>query len=190
MNVSMFPSLVFSSGKAWSELDRAKPSIAKVFVLLVLPLSLLPPIMLYHAGSQHGAAFFPNAPAEPWGLLAITFFLAEMATFGAMGWAIKALSANHDAEINLHDAYLLAAIGPVPMWLSSLSLFVPSVAFCIAASLVALSISAAIIYHGTLALCHMHDEVIAANIAVEVVAAGGLAWLFLILLVVLPIVLP
>jgi len=36
---------------AWMFLDRVHPSLLKTFFLLVLPLSMLPPAMLYYAGT-------------------------------------------------------------------------------------------------------------------------------------------
>lgn len=186
MNIALLPQLVVSSTKGWPELERIHPSVAKVFLFLVVPMSLLPPLMLYHASTSYGAAMFGDLATRQWGLFAVVFFLAEILTFAGMGWLIKEIAGNHGANISPHDAYLLAAISPVPLWLSSLTLFVPSLALCVAVCLVALLVSSAIIYHGVFALCHMQDEIVAASIAYSVIAGGGLAWLLLALLIVLP----
>lgn len=187
MNLALLPQLVISSSKGWPELERAHPSMSRLFFLMVLPLSSLPPLLLHHAGTGYGDSFFERASTLPWDYLALIFFMAEILTFAAMGWWIRESCRNREVEISLHDAYLLAAIAPVPLWLSSLSLLVPSLPFCIGAALVGLCVSAAITYHGAFALAHARDEVVAATIANETMAAGGLAWLTLLLVIALPI---
>lgn len=187
MNIALLPQLVFSSSRGWPELERSHPSMGRLFLLMVLPLSSLPPLLLHYAGINYGGAFFANASALPWDYLSLIFFLAELVTFAAMGWWIRECCRNRRVEISLHDAYMLAAIAPVPLWLSSLALLVPSLAFCVAAALAAMAVSAAIVYHGAYALAHTHDEIVAATIANETMAAGGLAWLLLLLVIALPI---
>lgn len=187
MNIAHLPQLPFSSTKGWQELENAHPSVVKVFILLALPLSLLPPLMLYYAGTYYGDALFPGGSAKSWNLIAVIFFLAEMITFAAMGWLIKEVASTYKLEISLHDAYLLAAICPIPLWLSSLGLLVPSLQFNAALSLLALGLSCAIIYHGIYALCHMQEETLAVGFTYTVMGAGIVAWVFLLLLVILPV---
>jgi hypothetical protein len=187
MNIALLPQLALSSSKGWAELERTHPSVAKLFFLMVIPLSALPPVLLHHAGTGYGDAFFDGASSLNWGDLSLIFFLAEMATFAAMGWWIRESCRNHQVDISLHDSYLLAAIAPVPLWLSALSLLIPSIALCVGVSLVALVISGAIIYHGAYALSHMKEEIVAATIANETMAAGLLAWMALVMIVALPV---
>lgn len=186
MNIALLPQMPFSSTKGWQELEKLHPSVVKVFLMLAVPLSLLPPVMLYYAGTHYGDLLLPGSDAKPWGMIAEIFFLAEMITFGAMGWLIREVASTYKAEISLHDAYLLAAICPIPLWLSALALLVPSLAFIAATSLVALGLSCAIIYHGIYAFCHMHEEMQAAGLTYTVMGAGIVAWVFLMLLVILP----
>jgi hypothetical protein len=187
MNIALIPQLVVSSSRGWPELEKSRPSVGRLFFLMVLPLAALPPLLLHYAGTHYGDAFFDKASSLPWTYLSMIFFLAEIVTFAAMGWWIRECGLSRRVEISLHDAYLLAAIAPVPLWLSSLALLVPSLAFCVAAALLAMAVSAAIVYHGAYALAHMRDEIVAATIANETVAAGGLAWLLLLLVIALPI---
>jgi hypothetical protein len=102
-----------------------------------------------------------------------------------MGWLIKQVSENAGLLIDRHDAYLLAAIAPIPLWLSSLGLLVPSLSFNAGLSIVALGLSCGIIYHGIEGLCHMREEVTAAAIVQTVIGAGLSAWALLLLLVML-----
>lgn len=103
-----------------------------------------------------------------------------------MGWLIKAIAETNSVDIDTHDAYMLAGIAPIPLWLSSLGLLVPSLLFNAFVSLVALGLSCSIIYHGIYALCHMHEEVVAASITQTVIGAGLIAWALL-LIMILPI---
>ncbi len=183
MSIASLPKMVVSSREGWPDLERIHPSVIKVFAFLVLPLSMLPPIMLYYAGSHYGAAFGAGFESKPWGTIAGVFFLAELATFGGMGWFIRQFAQTHQVAVSQHDAYLLAGITPVPLWLSSLGLLFPSLPFNFGLAFVALILSCGLIYHGVSALCHTHEEVAAMAITHGVIGAGLVAWAFLLLLV-------
>jgi len=175
--------MVISSSEGWPELAKTHPAIIKVFFFLVLPFSLLPPVMLYLSGTYYGDAIVAGYGSKPWEEISVLFFLIEMATFAGMGWFIKQIAAEHEVVIDSHDAYVLAAITPVPLWLSSLGLLVPSLAFNIVVSLAALAASCTLIYHGIYALCHMHEEVTAASITQAVIGAGLAAWAVLLMVI-------
>ncbi len=183
MSIASLPKMVISSQEGWPELEKIHPSVIQLFIFLVLPLSILPPAMLYYAGSHYGAAFGAGFDSKPWGTIALMFFLAELATFGGMGWFIQQFADTNQVAISQHDAYLLAGIAPVPLWLSSLGLLVPSLPFSVGLSLVALAASCGLIYHGVCAMCRMHEEVAAMAITHGVIGAGLVAWVFLLLLV-------
>ncbi len=183
MNLISISKLPFSTAQGWPELEQVHPGLLKVFAFVVLPLSLLPPAMLYYAGTHYAEAFFKAATGRPWGEIAVVFFLAEMATFLGMGWLIKQVAESNGLVIDRHDAYLLAAIAPIPLWLSSLGLLVPSLAFNAGLSIVALGLSCGIIYHGIEGLCHMCEDVTAAAIVQTVIGAGLSAWALLLMLV-------
>ena len=186
MNFAHLPQLPFSSTRGWQELEKAHPPVAKVFLLLALPLSLLPPLMLYYTGTHFGESLFPGGAEKAWNLIAIIFFLAEMITFAGMGWLIKEVAGTYKVNISLHDAYLLAAICPIPLWLSSLGLLVPTLAFNAPLSLLALGLSCSIIYHGIYALCHMQEQTQAIGFTYTIMGAGIVAWVMLIVLVIMP----
>jgi len=174
--------LPLSSSEGWPDLIQRRPGMLKVFGLLVLPLSLLPPAMLYFAGTHHPEVF-PGAGVERnWLGVAVVFFLAEMVTLLGMGWLIRQVAATNSFAIDYHDAYLLAGIAPIPMWLSSLGLLVPDLTFNVLFSMFATALSCALIYQGVQALGRRHDEVIAAGIVQTVIGAGLVAWALLLVL--------
>lgn len=183
MNILSLPRMVLSSQAGWPELEETQPSIVKIFAFVLLPLSLIPPAMLYYAGLHYGDAFMAGVGDKQWGLIAVLFFLAEIMTFAAMGWLIQQIAENHKVDLSAHDAYLLAGIAPVPMWLSALGLFVPNLIFSGVVALVGLALSCSLIYRGVFALCHMHEDVVALSITYSVIAAGLTAWAFLLVIV-------
>ena len=185
MKLSTLSHLPFSAEVGWPEIERTHPRLAKLFAFIVLPLSLLPPAMLYYAGTRYPEVFLPQAAGKDWGLIAGVFFLAEMATLLVMGWLIREVSQTDGLHIDSHDAYLLAAIAPIPLWLSSLGLLVPSLAFNAILSLAALVLSCGIIYRGIEGLCHTREDVSAAGIVQIVIGAGLIAWALLLMLTVL-----
>lgn len=54
MNVVQMPKMIWSFSEGWNDLIRIHPSAARLFVMLVFPLSLLPPAMIYYAGGRYG----------------------------------------------------------------------------------------------------------------------------------------
>ena len=176
MNLLSLSRMPVSSEDGWPELVRKHPGVDQVFVFVVLPLSLLPPMMLYFAGSRYGDDFIAGFGAKPWGDIAALFFVAEMLTLLAMGWFIKQVAQTNNLAIDYHDAYLLASLAPVPLWLSSLALFVPSMTFVTTIALLALGLSCGMIYHGVQVLCRAREDVTVAAIVQTVIGAGLAAW--------------
>lgn len=183
MKILSLPKMAFSSSEGWPEIATIHPAIIKVFFYLVLPFSLLPPAMLYLSGTYYGDEIVSGYGSKPWEMISILFFLVEMTTFMTMGWLIKQIAKSHQVDVDYHDAYVLAGITPVPLWLSSLGLLVPSLAFNMVVSVSALGASCALIYHGIYALCHLHEEVTAASITQAVIGAGLAAWAVLLMVI-------
>lgn len=176
MNVHALSRLPVSVADGWPELIRTRPSLLRIFALVVLPLSLLPPLMLYWAGTQHPEVFPPELRAKPWAEVAATFFVAELVTLAAMGWLIRRIALGYGLELDYHDSYLLASITPVPMWLSALGLLVPTLLFAAVVATAGLVLSCAILYHGIQAYCRTRDDVAAAGLVRTVLGLGFAAW--------------
>ena len=170
-----------SAEQGWPELARSRPGLARLFLFLVLPLSLLPPLMLYYAGTQHPEIFPLEIGRKPWGQVAVVFFLAEIGTLLFMGWLVRAVAASHGLTLDYHDAYMVASIAPVPMWLSSLGLLVPDLTAAVVIAIGGLALSCGLVYHGIESLCRTREDVIAANIVQIVIGAGLIAWALLLL---------
>lgn len=171
---------------AWYALARSHPEISRAVLPLVVPLSLIPPVMIYLAGTYYGDAFAPGYGGKDWGSIALIFLAAELASFAGMGWLVHQICRSYSAGASYRDAYLIAAVAPVPLWLSAFGLLVPSLAFNAAVSLAALGASCVLIYQGVRTCCDIREEVQAAGITQMLFGAGLTAWAVLLLLVVLP----
>ncbi|WP_227369740.1 Yip1 family protein [Halomonas sp. M20] len=168
--------LPFSSTQGWKELSRRQPSVQLLVLCIVLPMSLIPPLMLYYAGTHYGDAFMSGFADKQWRFITTIFFLAELLTFAVMGWLIYEIANTSKNALSIHDAYMLAALAPIPMWLSALALWVPSLAFNIIVALIALGVSCSLVYHGLKGLAREQDEMETMSAAYTIMSASVLAW--------------
>ena len=187
MKITALSRMPFSPKAVWPELAKVDSQVARLFLLLVVPLSLLPPVMVYLAGSHYGDAFIQGFGSKPWGQVAVVFFLGEILSVSLMGWLIREVAVNWNGRISYRNSYLLAAIAPIPLWLSSLGLLVASIVLNVALSFVALGLSCALIYQGVHAFCAIEEDVEAGAVTQVVFGAGLIVWGLLLSLVILPI---
>ncbi|MDI1274489.1 Yip1 family protein [Polaromonas sp.] len=179
MNVLQIPRMIFSFSEGWDDLIRFHPSIARLFALVVLPLSLLPPAMIYYAGGSYGEVFVRGVTPEQWHVAAGIFFLAELLTVPIMAWLIHLVARANNMTTDYHACFTLAAIAPVPLWISSLTLFVPSLAVGVVVGALGLLCSVGLIYRGVFALFSMREDVKAFQMATVIAGAGLFMWLIL-----------
>lgn len=167
----------FSGNGVWLELQRQNFSIAFLAWAVVVPLSFLPPVLLYYAGTHYGDAFLAGFADKEWRFITTILFLAELLTFFVMGWFIRAVLEGNKLEISYQDAYLLAAVAPIPLWLSSLALLIPVLAVSVLAVAVGMFLSCALVYQGVRSLCHRSDnDVVTMSATYTIMAASLLAW--------------
>ncbi|KAA8983580.1 MULTISPECIES: Yip1 family protein [Gammaproteobacteria] len=176
MSPLMLFRLILPSSGAWARLRDHPPSVLALILFPVLPLALIPPIMLYQAGTGYPEAFGDAFAGREWGYITIILFLAELLTFAVMGWLIHEVGNTRSAHISAHSAYLVAAVAPVPMWLSAFALFVPSLTVITSIALIGLIWSCAIVFRGISHLCRIGADVEAMSITYTVMAASVLAW--------------
>lgn len=183
MSILSFPKMVFSND-GWPELESLHLSFISFFSLVVLPLALLPPAMLYYAGSNYGDLFVVGFGSKPWSAIATVFYLAEIITVLLMGWLIKEVAKWYGLRPTNAETIMLAGIAPIPMWLSSLSLLIPNLAVDVGIALLALAAGCGLLYNGICAFCRTTDEVAAAGMTQIVMSAGAFFWVLLLVLVV------
>ncbi|MCY1371597.1 hypothetical protein D9M69_587470 [compost metagenome] len=135
--------------------------------------------MTYYAGGSYGDVFVPGITPAQWHATAGIFFLAELLTVPIMAWLIHLVARVNNAATDHHACFTLAAIAPVPMWLSSLTLFVPNLFLGVVVGGVGLLGSVGLIYRGVYALFSMREEIKALQMATVITSAGLFMWLIL-----------
>lgn len=183
MNISAIFCLPFSE-QGWFKLQHKKLSIPQLAWLLVLPLSFVPPVLIYYAGTRYGDSFLTGFGDKDWHFITTILFLAELLTFFVMGWLIHSVLDGKGFEVNYHDTYLLAAIAPLPLWLSSFALLVPELLFNVLVVAAALALSIALVYQGTKALTQgKENDLLSMSVTYTIMAAAFLAWVLLLVIV-------
>ena len=165
MDFYTLAALPLSAERGWPELLRARPGWRRLFFQLVLPVALLPPAVLYLAGTVRPGAF--GAGGHPWSELSMVVLIAEFASVAAAGRLFRQIAGAHGLVIARREARLLSALAPLPIWASA-------VVAPVAVSLAGLALTCGIAYHGLVAICRPREEIVAAAV-VHVVAGVGLA---------------
>ena len=180
MSFAHLPAMLVSETEGWSDIARSHPASRRLLLTLAMPMSLIPPLMYAYAEIVHPGAVFPlSVPALTGSQLAATgivLFAGQLAMVSFMAMLIQRMALARDHDPGHENAYALAAIAPVPLWLSSLALFVPSLGFNIAVVALAWLGSAALIRHGVRPLLRVDDAQKARYIANMVTMAGVAAW--------------
>lgn len=179
MSPSQMSKMMLSFHEGWDELIRLHPSVSRIFATVVLPLSILPAAMIYYAGGNYGDVYAPGVTTAQWHTAAAIFFIAELLTVPAMAWIMHLACRANEVPAGYHECFTLASIAPIPMWISSLVLFVPNLIVCVLVGALGLLASLAITYRGMYALFHMHEDLRAMQMATVVTGAGLFAWLML-----------
>ncbi|QOR37210.1 DUF1282 family protein [Billgrantia diversa] len=184
MNISLILQLPFTREGGWQQLRRERPPLNALILRVVLPLSLLPPVMLHYAIYRHGDALLSGLADRPWAIIAPALFTAELLTFVVMSWLIHGVANAHRLRLSYRDAFFLAAMVPLPLWFSSLTLFVPDMVFIVCGVLLAMMLSCGLVYHGLQALAEREDDdVMVMSATYTVMAFGLMAWGILLALV-------
>lgn len=178
MMMNHIPGMLVSENTGWDEIDKSNYSARWFFRSLVTPLSLLPPAMYAYAELVHPGVIFPlSMPAlsvTQLLVIGIVFYGMQLLMVAYMAMLIERMAQARDHDPGYDGAYALAAIAPVPLWLSSLALLVPSRGFVIAVGIVAWVAALALIRHGVRPLLHVDDGKTAHYIA-NVVSMAGIA---------------
>ena len=187
MVISNYMKMLISSNAGWNEIEKIHPKISSLFIFLILPMSLVPPAMIAYSGFSYGGEYFLHANSGMWVSSSFIFLFAELFTVPLMAWVIHNIAESQGIETEFHKTFAIAAISAVPMWLSSIALFVHNPLFIISMTILGLLASISLMYHGIRGLLHLHEEVEVAAITHTTISMGVLVWTLLIALVFLPL---
>lgn len=187
MNLTRIPSLLFSPRSAWQALMADRPAITRVLANVALPLALLPPAMILLAANGLGATHFPTVEAGMWELVAAVFLVCELLAVFLMAWAVDASVRAKGGRSDMEGAFLVAAIAPLPLWISSLGLLSASPAVAAGIALLGFVASAVMIRHGVRGVLAAQN-VCPREVSMRVLGYGALTWFALAGIVLFPIV--
>ena len=176
MNPMMFPKMLTSHAEGWDWLMRIHPSVARMYLAYVVPMSIIPPAMLFYASRTYTDIPMLQIAPDKALFIAAVFFITELIMVPIMGRVVQSIGNVADAHPPYHDAFALAAVVPTPLWLAPLALFVPNLYFTMVVLLFALGASAALIYQGVDRVFDLTDEGKTLLVAGSVFAAGLVAW--------------
>lgn len=181
MTPANLPGMFVSESEGWNEINRIHPGVTKMLLAVVVPLSLLPPLMYAYANMFHPGQIFPAMEPPLSGgealLVGGGFFIAELVMVFLMADMIRQIAASHRVIAGFENTFALAAVAPAPLWLASLMMFVPSVWLSVIALAVAWVGSVALIRHGVRPLLHVADRDQARDIASGITIAGVVGWI-------------
>lgn len=171
--------LFASPAKGWGQLMHSQPSIHRLYMLHVIPFSLIPPLMVYFAGSKYGGQFLPALSTSKLLLVGVIFFLVELVVVPVMAVVVRQLVEIAEIKPSYHAAFILAAVAPTPLWLAPLFLLVPSVMLNLAIVSLAMMAAAGLIYYGIPAVFDIQEKGHALLVFGALLIAGVVAWGFL-----------
>lgn len=114
----------------------------------------------------------------------MTLFMAQLLTFFLMGWLIQAVSESHKLGFEYAQSYFIAALAPLPLWLSSLVLLIPIIWVNAIVGLAGFLLSSGMIVNGIRAMTREKGkDTEAMSSAIIVISASLIAWILLLVLI-------
>ncbi|HEY8119171.1 MAG TPA: Yip1 family protein [Methylophilaceae bacterium] len=179
MNPITLFKLFFTPTKGWEALIQSQPSLHRLYMLHVIPFSLLPPLMIYIAGNNHSEMFFDLLPGNKLIIVSVAFFLVELVAVPAMAIVVRQLAEVAEIHPSYKEAFTLAAVAPTPLWMAPVFLAVPSILVNILVTSLAMMASAGFIYYGIPTVFRIKEPGHALLLFGAILMAGVIAWGFL-----------
>jgi len=177
MNLRSLSRIPISLDSAWPELIERRLDVQRLFIFLVLPAVLVTPVSLLVASGRQTGYLPEMLSRKPVQDLMGFLFIAEVFSFVLLGWLLKQVARTVGLPLGHDDAYRLAAIGPVPMWLSGLGVLAPDPLLGSCAMVLGLGLSCGTLYHGLCALSRSRgDALLVASIVHVSIGACVAAW--------------
>lgn len=181
--------MLVSEKEGWEDVVRTHPSVTSMLAFVVVPMSLIPPLMYAYAELVQPGGVFPllqpALSARELMFVGTAFFLVELFTVSIMASYIRELGSSVGVNPSYAEAYSLAAIAPVPLWLSSLVLFIPSMGLAMLVVALAWVASVALIRHGVRPLFKLESEDKAGRLTTTITLTGVAAWIGLMMVLTL-----
>lgn len=172
MDLRTLAALPLSADSGWPRLLQKRPGPWQLLLQLVLPVSLVPPAVLYMVLTS--PRYRPAVDTGQGGLYAFVVLISEFVSVAFASRLLRWVAGTYGLSVAGSDAYMLAALAPLPLWLATASVALPGVALSVMMPLLGLLLGCCIAFHGLVAICKPREAFAAAGI-VQVVASAGLA---------------
>jgi hypothetical protein len=160
----------------WDKFTHTHISALKLFLFYALPLSIVPPAMIYYAGTTYGGTMLPAMSETQLQAIGIVFYLSELVMTFVVTYLIRRAGEVIDIKPDFDDAYKLAVVVPTPLWLAPLFLFVPSFTVNFTAVVVALMLSGMLIFYSVPDILKVEEKGHAILLSGTILAIGAVAW--------------
>ncbi|MDO8989031.1 MAG: Yip1 family protein [Sideroxyarcus sp.] len=168
--------------EAWDTLSHIHISVVKMLLFYAVPLSVIPPAMIYYAGVTYGGNMLPMLSDLQLLTIGGVFFVVELVMTFVVAYLIRSLSDVIDMKPAFEDCYKLAVVVPTPLWLAPLFLFIPSFIVNITAGAAALTLSGILIFYSVPSILKVKDDNQAFMLSGSILAAGMVAWVTMMIL--------
>lgn len=158
----------------WDAVTQTHVSVLKMCLFYAVPLSIVPPAMLYYAGIVYGEV--PELNAIKLQTIAVMFFLVEVAMTFLVAYIIQRTCGIIDMKPAYDDCYKLAVVVPTPLWLAPLFMFVPSFMLNLTAGAAALIISGMLIFYAVPSILKVEEPGHAVLLSGSILSVGLVAW--------------
>jgi hypothetical protein len=174
--------LFFVPTKGWRHLIQARYSMHRLYLLHVVPLSLIPPLFIYFAAGNYAGDLLPVLSKTQLLLVALILFIVELVAVPLMGLLLRQLAEIAEVHPSYHDAFTLAAVAPTPLWLMPIIFLIPDMLVNLLALTMALMATVGFIYYGIPSVFRIKERGHAMLLFGAVFTAGIIAWAFLMVL--------
>jgi hypothetical protein len=171
--------LFLSPAQGWKDLMQTQPTIHQLYLLHVIPFALIPPLMIYIAGSNRSLLFFDLLPGNKLIVVAVAFFLVQLVIVPAMASIVRQLAEIAEVHPPYKDAFILAAVAPTPLWMAPIFLIIPDMLLNLCITSLAMMASAGFIYYGVPNVFKIREQGHALLLFGAILMAGVIAWGFL-----------
>lgn len=165
--------------KGWRHLVDAKFSIHRLYLLHVVPLSLIPPLYVYFAAGKYAGDLLPVLSNSKLLLVAMILFVVQLVAVPVMAMVVRQLAEVAEIQPSFQQAFTLAAVAPTPMWLVPIVFLIPNMQLNLIALAMALMATAGFIYYGIPVVFNIRERGHAMLMFGAVLTAGTIALGFL-----------
>jgi len=165
--------------KGWRHLMQSRLSMHRLYLLHVVPLSLIPPLFIYFAAGKYAGDLLPVLSNPKLMLVAVILFVVELVAVPVMALIVRQLAEVAEIQPSFHDSFTFAAVAPTPLWLAPITFLIPNMTVNLVALTLALMATVGFIYYGIPAVFRIKEKGHAILMFGAVLTAGVIAWVFL-----------